>query len=1046
MLIFRRLMAQYAYRPWPLIGLSCLSLVVFFFTVLLPFLGYGVHAVKHEDFRRCVDTAFCRRQRAFADRASNGSPSPIYRVIDSSGSNTGNSNGGLTLVPSRGVVTAELEAVSPSAVIKGAQKTNPHFVVEISHVGRGTVRVHVNEKNPIKPRYEGAAQYALKSADAAAPIPGGLTEPHRTADYTDYEAVEADGASTGVTVRVSSSPSFKVELMQNGQPRVIVNERNLFNFEHYRLKKAPKPIPPVHDPQAAADTADALREYTGADVSREDSAAAFEVNTEAKAGSDSADEEEGEELDGGWEETFKTWTDSKPNGPSSIGVDVTFPGARHVYGIPEHATTLSLRSTRGPDAHDDNAYTEPYRLFNLDVFEHDLDSPMALYGSVPFMVSHKAGGSGGVFWMNPTEMWVDIQRVKDSKLSRSKGDDSLSTRTHWFAESGVLDLFLFAAPEPQGVIAQYTALTGTTAMPPQFAIVYHQCRWNYNDEEDVLSVNAGFDAHDIPYDVIWLDIEHTDSKKYFTWDQHKFPTPADMQLKLAETGNRKLVTIVDPHIKNEHGYVIHDEALQNGYFVKNSYGNDFDGWCWPGSSKYIDHLNPSARSWWSSRFKFDKYIGSTEHLFIWNDMNEPSVFNGPEITMVKDNIHYGEVEHREIHNLYGMLYHMASSDGVRNRTDTPRRPFVLTRAYFSGSQRVGAMWTGDNMSRWDHLIASIPMVLTNGVVGFPFSGADIGGFFGNPDPELLVRWYQLGAYYPFMRAHAHLDAKRREPWLFGEQVTDLIRDAVRARYRLLPLWYTLFHQASVHGTPIVKPMFIAFPSVSEAFSVETQYMVGDSLLICPVLYPRANAVQAFFPSDEVSGGPWYDWHTYAPLPSPNPKESGFRIVKAPIEKIPVFLRSGAIVPTRERARRSSSAMARDPFTLTIAVNNSGKARGELYVDDGFSYDFETKNDFVHREFSFEKNTLSSAPVVAETNGHSMSTDTAVGQYVRNVASALKIERIIILGLKRAPTGVKINVDGSEQSDARYEWSSKNKVLVVHNPALPVASNWSIELI
>jgi mannosyl-oligosaccharide alpha-1,3-glucosidase len=196
-------------------------------------------------------------------------------------------------------------------------------------------------------------------------------------------------------------------------------------------------------------------------------------------------------------------------------------------------------------------------------------------------------------------------------------------------------------------------------------------------------------------------------------------------------------------------------------------------------------------------------------------MNEPSVFNGPEITMPKDNIHDDGWEHRDLHNMYGWWMANATAKAVSTRTKKPIRPFVLTRSFFAGSQRFGAMWTGDNQANWEHLEIALPMLLSQGIAGMPFAGglhipgdvlivADVGGFFGNPEPELLVRWYQSGAFYPFFRAHAHIDTKRREPWLFGEPYTSHIRDALRLRYQLLPAIYTTFHKSSVTGLPILR--------------------------------------------------------------------------------------------------------------------------------------------------------------------------------------------------------------------------------------------------
>jgi len=549
---------------------------------------------------------------------------------------------------------------------------------------------------------------------------------------------------------------------------ISLNNRGLMNFEHYRNKESPKP---ADEAPAPPDLADENKE--GEEEKNENG------EGEEPATPEQPKAEEKEEDKGMWEESFKEHQDSKPYGPSSVGLDISFMGFENVYGIPEHADSLSLKQTSGGD---------PYRLYNLDVFEYELDNPMALYGSIPYMMAHSEYRTVGVFWNNAAETWVDVassKSVLNSLLSIFKTTDVPTMDTHWMSESGIMDLFVMMGPKPHDVSNQYSTLTGSITLPPMFGVAYHQCRWNYNDETDVRQVDAGFDEHDIPYDVIWLDIEHTDGKRYMTWDYEKFPDPAKMIDDVASKG-RKMVTIIDPHIKRDTNYHIHSQASDNQFYVKKKDASDYEGWCWPGSSSWIDFLNPAARDWWANKFQFSEYKGSTKNLMTWNDMNEPSVFNGPEVTMHKDAVHYGNWEHRDVHNIYGMMQHMSTFQGHLSRTGNKERPFVLSRAFFAGTQRYGAVWTGDNKAEWSHLKASIPMLLSMNVAGLPFVGADVGGFFGNPEAELLVRWYQAGAFTPFFRGHAHLDTRRREPWLFGDENTQLIRAALRKRYLILP--------------------------------------------------------------------------------------------------------------------------------------------------------------------------------------------------------------------------------------------------------------------
>lgn len=728
-----------------------------------------------------------------------------------------------------------------------------------------------------------------------------------------------------------------------------------------------------------------------------------------------------------WEEKFRSHTDTRPYGPQSISFDVSFYGADYVYGIPEHATSFALKPTRGPDMEE---FSEPYRLFNLDVFEYLHESPFGLYGSIPFMISHgKARGSSGFFWLNAAEMQIDVLGSGWNSNESSNimlPSDKQRIDTLWMNEAGVVDTFFFIGPGPKDVVRQYTSVTGRPSMPQLFATAYHQCRWNYRDEEDVYNVDSKFDEHDIPYDVLWLDIEHTDGKKYFTWDRVLFPNPEEMQNKLAAKG-RHMVTIVDPHIKRDESYHIHKEASEKGYYVKDATGKDYDGWCWPGSSSYVDLLNPEIRSWWSDKFSLDSYTGSTQYLHIWNDMNEPSVFNGPEVTMPRDALHHGGVEHRELHNAYGYYFQMATSNGLLKRGDGKDRPFVLGRAFFAGSQRYGAIWTGDNTAEWEHLRVSVPMVLTLSISGIVFSGADVGGFFGNPETELLVRWYQLGAYYPFFRGHAHHDTKRREPWLFGERNTQLMREAIHVRYMYLPYFYTLFREANSSGTPVARPLWMEFPGDEKSFSNDEAFMVGNGLLVQGIYTERAKHVSVYLPGDES----WYDLR------------SGFAYKGGQTHKyevsedsVPSFQRAGTIIPRKDRLRRSSTQMENDPYTLVIALNSSQAAEGELYIDDGKSFEFK-QGAFIHRRFTFSKGKLTSsnaAPSSAENDRFS---------------SECTVERIILLGLSPGATTALVE-PGNRKVEIElgplFIQGNRGSVLTIRKPNVRIADDWSIQIL
>uniref|UniRef100_A0A663LPP5 Uncharacterized protein n=1 Tax=Athene cunicularia TaxID=194338 RepID=A0A663LPP5_ATHCN len=622
-----------------------------------------------------------------------------------------------------------------------------------------------------------------------------------------------------------------------------------------------------------------------------------------------------------WQEKFGTFLDIKAHGPSSVGMDFSLHGFDHVYGIPQHTETLLLKNTSDGDA---------YRLYNLDIFGHKIHDKIGIYGSVPLLLAHKPNRTSGIFWLNSSETLVDI----NTKTAKQRAVPLTDVR--WMSESGIIDVFLLMGPTAFDLFKQFAQLTGTQALPPLFSLGYHQCRWNYEDEQDVKAVDAGFDEHDIPYDVIWLDIEHTDDKRYFTWDKKKFQNPRKMQEHLRKK-KRKLVVIVDPHIKVDPMYTLYSEAKDKGYFVKDRNGQDFEGICWPGSSCYLDFTSPEVRKWYADQFAFKTYKGSTNILYVWNDMNEPSVFKGAELTMQKDAVHYNNWEHREVHNLYGFYQQMATAEGLIRRSSGKERPFVLTRSFFAGSQKYGAVWTGDNTAEWGYLKISIPMLLTISMTGISFCGADVGGFIGDPEPELLVRWYQAGAYQPFFRGHSNMESKRREPWLFGKRNTQIIREAIRERYVLLPYLYTLFYRAHTAAEPVMRPLWVEFPEKIETFDPCLCFSLGNALLVHPVTEKEAKAVSVLLPgSEEV--------------------RNNMKLLNC---LIPVFQRGGTVIPLKTAAGKSTEWMIDISYELHVALDTEACAIGELYLDDGHSFQYLHKKQFLYRKFTFHKNILTS---------------------------------------------------------------------------------------
>ncbi|KAL0955609.1 hypothetical protein HGRIS_001845 [Hohenbuehelia grisea] len=982
-------------HSWKLLGLLILA-------VSLP----ETLAVKTHDFKTCSQSGFCRRGRALASRAKEASSWTSPYSVDASS------------------IAISTDQASFTARVKSSLYPAIKFGLDLRVQEDGVVRVRMDEIDGIRKRYDETASWAL------------IEEPKISRDIAwtagKQDIRAAYGSKKEFEVVVTFEP-LKVALLRNGKEQIVLNGQGLLHMEHFRTK-APEPAPETTSTDASAEaTGEASGEVVGGS---EDQAQAV-IQTKPNAWF------EGDEEDAYWDEAFSSWTDSKPKGPESLSVDITFPNHAHIYGIPQHATRLALPTTTGESPF----FEDPYRLYNADVFEYIASSTMSLYGSIPILHAHSADSTVGIFNAVASETWIDVSHASDK-----------STETHWVAESGIMDIFLLPGPTPDDVFAQYAKLTGTPVIPAHWALGYHQCRWNYVSTDDVRTVQKRFDEEDMPVDVFWLDIEYAEDHKYFIWEPKTFPDPVDM-IKDVEAISRKMVVIVDPHLKRTTDFPVYKEASEIGVLVKPKSGEgEYEGWCWPGSSSWVDMFNPKAWDWWKGLFKVNKredgftWTQSSEDVHIWNDMNEPSVFNGPEITMPKDNIHHGGWEHRDIHNLNGMLFSNQTYQGLLERSNPSKRPFVLTRSFFAGSQRFGAMWTGDNMGSWELMDVGIKMVLSNSIAGMSFVGADVGGFFGNPDPEMLVRWYQVGAFAPFFRAHAHIDTKRREPFLLDEPYKSMVRSILRLRYSMLPVWYTAFRETTVTGVPVLRPHYVVFPKDKAGFDIDDQYFIGSSgLLVRPIAEKGATEAKVYLPEDQV----YYDYfNNYAYRGDAKGKHI---TVTAELHQIPLFIRGGSVIPTRERPRRSSPLMRQDPFTLRVALDKKGAARGELYLDDGETY-AHRDGALVWREFAAKTATkkitlkstdLAAARPAAAVDGVALARVDPANVFARSI-EGVRVERVVVIGVGSKPKSVKF--EGKELEwdyEAGVGHGSKKEgtagTLTIKNPSVLVTKDWAIEI-
>lgn len=791
---------------------------------------------------------------------------------------------------------------------------------------------------------------------------------------------------------------FQMKIYYEDTLQMIINERYLFNWEHYRIKD-----------------------------NNDENVLPFESTFNM------------------FTDDFQySKTDTIPLGPESVALDFTFVNYGNVYGIPEHADSVKLRDTSSTNtvlsrnevssssSDDDDAVlnhsqksNDPYRLFNVDVFEYNVDSKQPMYGAIPLMIAARPGSSMGLLWLNPSDTWIDINYYN------SNNNNNNNTRTHWISENGIIDVTLFFGDHPKDISNQYVQLTGSPVLPQIAAIGHHQCRWNYNNELDVLTVENRMDNDHFPFDFIWLDLDYTDQKKYFTWNLDAFPKPTRLLKKLNRLG-RQLVLLIDPHLMAK--YDVSKKILKSGSQVKNHLGKTFVGDCWPGKSIWIDTISKIGQLEWSNLFKtfIGKWLPQIDfkwnNLHFWNDMNEPSIFSGPETTAPKDLLHNKDIEERSIHNLYGLSVHETTYKAVKEQYKNLTRPFVLTRSFFVGSQRSAATWTGDNVANWDYLRISIPMILTNNIVGMPFIGADIAGFSGDPTPELIARWYQAGLWYPFFRAHAHLDTKRREPYLFEEPVKSIVRDAIQLRYKLLPTFYTVFHETSITGYPIMCPMFYEKADFMKMYDIDDQFYLGGSgIVVKPIVSSNTRNTSMI-----LAPGVYYDLESLKPTIISGNDVQVIKI-EAPLSKIPAFIEGGHIITRRDRYRRSSQLMLHDPYTIIIAPNTNGEAFGKLYVDDGKSFQYE-EGQYLDTNFTLSNGIIKNLP-----NHVPESSDNIPSEFGNTL-----IETIII------PTNEVNNINVGEQVKVRQnntEWyidvTMENNLILIQNPMVNIEKDWEI---
>ncbi len=570
------------------------------------------------------------------------------------------------------------------------------------------------------------------------------------------------------------------------------------------------------------------------------------------------------------------------------------------YGLGEKTRGLNKRG---------NAYT----MWNSDVPAYSTTYD-PIYQSHPFFLSMHQGNGFGIFFDNSYR----------SRFNLGAGTDQFYS---FGAEDGLMDYYFFYGPGFDKILKMYGELVGTVPLPPKWSLGYQQCRWSYYPDSEVMSLAQKFRDKEIPCDVIYLDIHYMDGYRCFTWHPENFPQPKKMVDALGDMGF-KVAVIIDPGIKVDPNYYVFQQGREGDYFCKMPDGSFYQGQVWPGWCHFPDFSNSEARTWWGG---LHQNLIDTGIMGFWDDMNEPATWGGTFPDIVQFNDEGNIADHSKMHNLYALLMTQSTYEGVKKLRPT-QRPFVLTRAGFAGVQRFSSVWTGDNVASWEHLKLAMQMCLGLSMSGVSFCGSDVGGFMGAPSPELFTRWIQLGAFTPLFRAHTCIDTPDQEPWSFGDRHEAINKNFIQLRYQLLPYLYDAFRESSEYNAPIMRPMVYCYQSDPRTVYIDDQFMFGEDLLIAPVTQENQQARSVYLPE-----GDWYDFWNGEKVSGPVDK-----LVSAPLERIPVFAKAGAIFPMQPVMNFVGEKNI-DPLILHL-YPKQGVVRDSLYEDDGNSFDFE-KGDY-----------------------------------------------------------------------------------------------------
>lgn len=536
-----------------------------------------------------------------------------------------------------------------------------------------------------------------------------------------------------------------------------------------------------------------------------------------------------------------------------------------------------------------------------------------LYQSIPFYVALADDGvAHGVFTDDPRRLVIDV-------AAAAAGEVRLET------PAALVDQYVVLGPGVEDVARRYVQLTGRPPLPPRWALGLHQSRWGYTADE-ARAVARRYRAEAIPLDALWLDIQHMDGFRTFTWDPAQYPDPTAFVAELTALDVRTIV-IADPCLKADPAWDVWRAAEAGDHLLRRPDGSMYLGTAWPGTCGFPDVTAARTRAWWADHVGWPLSHGVAG---IWLDVNEPTTFEQPSVSNdvpVDGDGDPAIATMAEAHNLYALHEARATWDGFRAAAPT-RRPFVLSRAGYAGIQRYAAVWTGDVPSTWHGLAESLPMMLNLSLSGVALVGSDVGGYAGGATPELYARWLALGAHSPFFRVHTTRDAPRQEPWEFGTEVRDIARDLAEWRSSLAPYLYSALAAAHETGAPVLRPLVLAAPADPVVRELGDQALLGRDLLVAPVLAEGATTRSIYLPA-----GRWFEFWSGAVRDGGARFETG--VTRA---ALPVWVRAGAVIPRQDPAP-SHAGVPAGPLYLDVYPAADATTTSVLYEDEGDGFAF-----------------------------------------------------------------------------------------------------------